>query len=159
MFNLSLQTLNQHLALTPKSLGKPRGQVIQVILNTKYTKFDIVDYLKQSKKTRRSEKLVRKEKAILQYSVVGKCLSFRRASINSTCILRNVVNLCPFESSYNVFSPLITDFVMRNHFYPQPYKKTSQYYLRKKSPSKSQITFSYVIGSSKNDIYQPELEV
>ena len=65
--------LQQETILHTHSLIKPRQEIIEIAYNIALTQFNINDYIKQSKKSRRSEKLEAKEKPVfnIQWWVTG----------------------------------------------------------------------------------------
>jgi len=145
--NLNKQKLLRELSVRDNALVKPRGCIIELVLNPQVTKFNVNDYIKQSKKSRRSEKLETKEKPLLQYSMVGKCIYFRKKGLSSSFTIRNVLSLSAFEIHYAFFTILIDAYIVREFFKPNSrihYKRTHQYYLRKLSPVRSLIDFEYV---------------
>jgi len=147
MFNKLHRDATLYYQLTyQRPIIKPRNSVIEVYFDPEQTKFNINDYIKLSKKSRRSEKLEDIEKPILQYTMVGKCIFFRRRGINSSFTIRNVINLCPFEMSYPLFSPYLTQFFIVRFLSEKliRYNRASAYQYRRIAPSKSQIDFDYV---------------
>jgi len=139
--------LIQEVILQPHPIIKPRDAIIELAYNTAMTQFNINDYIKQSKKSRRSEKLEDKIKPILQYSMVGKCLSFKRCGLNTTFLLRNVIDLSSYEMTFALFSPFVIQFWIRPTFKTKNvYKPGNQYYLRQHAPVKSHVPFKYIIN-------------
>ncbi len=140
--------LIQETILQPHTIIKPRAAIMELTYNTALTQFNINDYIKQSKKSRRSEKLEDKEKPILQYTMVGQCLSFRKRGFNTTFLLRNVIDLISYEMAFSIYSPILTKFWIRpNHNKKKRKTKGTQYYLRNHAPSKSAIPFMYVFDN------------
>jgi len=138
--------LIQECILQPHPIMKPRGAIIELAYNPALTEFNVNDYIKQSKKSRRSEKLEDKIKPVLQYTMVGKCLAFRRKQLNTTFILRNVVDLTSYEMTFALFSPFITQYWIRPISKTRTkYTKGTQYYLRRTAPVKSCVPFDYVV--------------
>lgn len=69
------------------------GRLMTVDWRTEFTKFDIYDYVKISKK-QRSHEIEKKEKRVLNYKYTGICIGYRKNanSINSSFVLRNVLD-------------------------------------------------------------------
>jgi len=84
-----------------------------------------------------------KYKPILQYRLVGICISFSDKGLGSNIILRNVLSLAPFEILFPIFSPLIASLGVT---FPSSKRfiRAKLYYLRRKIATKSLIRFSYV---------------
>jgi ribosomal protein L19 len=141
-----VKSLINHMVVYDRVVEKPRQHVLQFLLHPDCTKFNTLDYTKQSKKSRRSEKLDVKEKPLLQYSMVGKCITATKARLSSTMGIRNVVNLCPFEMIYAVFAPFLTAIIIRGLFSKLTmYRRSTHYDLRKTSPHRSRADFSFVL--------------
>lgn len=139
--------LSSLLTMSEISIMKPRGEIVELAFNSAFTHFDTNDFVKQSKKTR-SHKVESRAKDILTYSVVGKCITYKNRGSNTTFIIRNVVDLCSFEMTFFLFSPLLKYYCIRDvnkKTQKMCYKNAKAYFLRKSSPSKSQVPFEYVI--------------
>jgi len=145
-----LKNLIRHMVIRDIPLVKPRGRIIQLEFDPEYTKFNINDYIKLSKKSRRSEKLIDKEKAILQYCMIGKCVFFRKRGLNSSFTIRNVLTLCPFEICYMIFATSLSAYSIMNFDSDSKklYNRTTLYNLRINQPAKSQVNFYYVVGEA-----------
>ena len=89
-----------------------KGAVVEFALAQKLTKFDIYSilYSLRSKKQRSHEIQVRSG-GNLPYQYMGKILSIKtpfKDKLESSIILRNVIELISFEINIKIFSPLIT---------------------------------------------------
>ena len=67
------------------------GRLLVVHWRNEFTKFDINDYIKLSKK-QRSHELDKKEKEVLNYNYTGICISHKKnfESTATTFVIRNV---------------------------------------------------------------------
>lgn len=142
--NVLASNFVRYISLYDRPLAKPRGRIIEIAYHPQMTYFNIQDFIHQSKKLR-SHKVDVKEKAILQYTIVGKCLHYKKNQLNTSFIIRNIINLTSFEMTFPLFTPIITLFFIRNYKLSSEYKKSNKYYLRKKAPVKSLVKFDYVI--------------
>jgi ribosomal protein L19 len=123
------------------------NEVVNVLFNKKYTKFNVLDYITLSKKSRRSQKYVVKVKAILQYNFCGIALKNKKHiynPINNSFLLRNVLHLYPIEFRFPHFSPLIDNF-WTSPIIRRKYLRNNAFFLRKKEVPKSKIPFEYVL--------------
>jgi ribosomal protein L19 len=148
-FKILLKSLIRQITISEIPIIKPRGSIMQLAFDPEFTKFNINDYIKLSKKSRRSEKLIDKEKPILQYFMLGKCVFFRKRGLNSSFTIRNLVTLAPFEMSYALFAPSISGYSIIDFFIKEllkMYGRATKYDLRRSQPSKSQAEFFYVMG-------------
>jgi len=121
--------------------------VINVLFNKEYTKFNVLDYITLSKKSRRSQKYVVKVKAILQYNFCGILLKNKKHiynPLNNSFLLRNVLHLYPIEFRFPHFSPLIDNF-WASPIIRRKYLRRNAYFLREKEVPKSKVHFAYVI--------------
>lgn len=122
------------------------GKLLQVFFLTKFTKFDIAEYVKVSKKQRTniSEKKV---KDVLQYSFLGYCFNFKKDfdGINCSYSLRNVLDGFPIEMIFPVYSPNISCLSFLEKLYQKKSTKSKYFFLRKKSSPESLMEFDYVI--------------
>lgn len=123
------------------------NEVINVLFNKKYTKFNVLDYITLSKKSRRSQKYIVKVKAILQYNFCGILMKQKKHiynPLNYSFLLRNVLHLYPIEFRFPHFSPLIDNFwsspIIRRRLC-----RRNAYFLREKEVPKSKVPFDYVI--------------
>lgn len=121
------------------------GKIIRVFWKTKFTKFDIAEYVKVSKKQRTniSEKKV---KDVLQYSFVGYCINFKKdsLSVNTSYSVRNVLDGFPVEMIFPVYSPVILSITVAQNIYTPKTRRSKLYYLRKKPVPYSFVEFDYV---------------
>jgi ribosomal protein L19 len=130
-------------------IEKPRGSIMEVLFDPSKTKFDINDYIIRSLKSRRTQRYVlSKAKDVLQYHMVGKCVRFRKRGLGTTFKLRNALSLTVFELNYSIYSRYITHVVIYNKV-SKKYKKSAQYYLRKRPPIKSNVKFEFTIEEMK----------
>lgn len=149
--NLILEKFAKELCFIQRPLVSVRSLIIELDFDRQQTKFNILDYIKQSKKSSRSVKLEKQIKPTLQYSIVGKCIKFHKRGLNSSFIIRNIISLTSFEMSFSFFTSFISLYIVRDFFKPTSrlhYKRSNQYYLRKVSPVRSRIVFDYVTDSS-----------
>ena len=149
LIKLLLKSLIRQIIICEIPLVKPRGRMMQLAFDPDFTKFNINDYVKLSKKSRGSEKLIDKEKPILQYFMLGKCVFFRKRALNSSFTIRNLVALAPFEILYAVFAPCISGYSIIEFFIKElikNFRRATKYELRIGQPSKSQAEFFYVMG-------------
>jgi ribosomal protein L19 len=123
-------------------LGK---MICEFTLNRKITKFDIyaISYAHRSKKAR-SDTIRVREGGNLFYRYVGKIIKFRKAHnpINTSILLRNVLDLASFELVVPVISSLVTNFFVAMI---RKCKILHAYHLRWVAPVKSKVTFQYVM--------------
>jgi len=141
-----LSNLIKEATLQSNPMIRPRGGIIEVAYESNMTKFNVNDYITQSKKSRRSEKLETKDKPILQYTMVGRCLNFRKNGVSTSFIIRNILDLVSYEMTFSLYSPFLKLFFIR--YYSRTnikYTRAHQYYLRKHSPVQSLIPFDYVV--------------
>lgn len=151
---IKLQQLLREVILRDRVILKPRGGIVELLLNPQLTKYNANDFIKESNKSRRPKKTDNKDKSFLQYCMVGKCMAFHKRGIDSSFTLRNVVSLCPFEMTYSLFTSYITAFVIRDLFKKSRrihYKRSSHYEYRKISPHRTRIDFEYVIDKTYDD--------
>ena len=142
-----LSSKNDNLNLTEKkkkfSFG---GKLLQVFFLTKFTKFDIAEYVKVSKKQRTniSEKKV---KDVLQYCFLGYCFNFKKDldGVNCSFSLRNVLDGFPIEMIFPIYSPAINCVSFQEKMFQKKATRAKFYFLRKKSSPESLVEFSYVI--------------
>lgn len=123
------------------------NEVVNVLFNKKYTKFNVLDYITLSKKSRRSQKYVVKVKAILQYNFTGIVLKNKKHiynPLNNSFLLRNVLHLYPIEFRFPHFSPLIDNF-WTSPIIRRKYLRRNAYFLRGKEVPKSKVHFDYVL--------------
>lgn len=146
-----VQNKNDNLNFSKPELKKNfsfGGKVIQVFWKTRFTKFDIAEYVKVSKKQRTniSEKKV---KDVLQYSFSGYCYDFKKNkfSVNTSFSLRNVLDGFPLEMIFPLYSPVILNLGLAKQQFATVRNKL--YFLRKKSLPYSQIAFNYVSRKKK----------
>jgi len=148
-FKVLLKALIRQITISDIPIIKPRGRIMQLAFDPEFTKFNINDHIKLSKKIRGSEKLIDKEKPILQYFMLGKCVFFRKRGLNSSFTIRNLVALAAFEFSYALFAPCICGYSIMDFFIKElikKFKRATKYELRRGKPSKSQAEFFYVMG-------------
>lgn len=69
--DINKKKFNTALILIQHAVSSPRGKSIEIAYHAEMTKFEISDFVKQSKKTR-SHKIDIKAKVLLQYTLVGK---------------------------------------------------------------------------------------
>ena len=135
--NLNLTTIKKKF-----SFG---GKLLQVFFLTKFTKFDIAEYVKVSKKQRTniSEKKV---KDVLQYSFLGYCFNFKKDpdSINCSYSLRNVLDGFPIEMIFPVYSPSISCISFQEKMFQKKSTKAKYFFLRNKPSPQSFFEFNYV---------------
>lgn len=121
------------------------GKLLQVFFLTKFTKFDIAEYVKVSKKQRTniSEKKV---KDVLQYSFLGYCFDFKKDNqgLNCSYSLRNVLDGFPIEMIFPIYSPTISCISFQEKMYQKKSTKAKYFFLRKKPSPESLIEFNYV---------------
>jgi ribosomal protein L19 len=123
------------------------GRVLRVCLHDHYTKFEVSDYVKISKKLR-SNVVEHIEKDILKYNLVGICLSFYGDPyiLNTSFLIRNVFDsfayefTCPYQSPIVDYISVLLSKVKIKHL-----TKSKYYYLRKKPLPLSEVIFEYVI--------------
>jgi ribosomal protein L19 len=118
--------------------------VVHVLLNKNLTKFDIYNYITQSKKSRRSQRVVKRIKTVLQYQFRGICLGLKNRGVNSTLLLRNVIDLFPIEFNLPIFSPMIIGY-WESSIYKRKVLRKKAYYLRKKIATMAKVSFDYVL--------------
>lgn len=144
MLPILLKRFRNELLVNQHAILKPRGRPIEIAYHAEMTKFEISDFIKQSKKTR-SHKVDIKEKALLQYTLVGKCIKFNNRGFHTTFTLRNIIDLTSYELNFSIYSPLIVVFLVRNYRKVR-YKKAHLYHLRQVEPVKSLVKYDYVIS-------------
>jgi ribosomal protein L19 len=122
------------------------GKLLQVLFLTKFTKFDIAEYVKVSKKQRTniSEKKV---KDVLQYSFLGYCFNFKKdkTGLNCSFSLRNVLDGFPIEMIFPLYSPAINCISFQEKIFQKKATRAKFYFLRKKPLPDSLMEFSYVV--------------
>ena len=142
-----LSTKNDYLNLTEKkkkfTFG---GKLLQIFFLTKFTKFDISEYVKVSKKQRTniSEKKV---KDVLQYSFLGYCFDFKKdyEGLNCSFSLRNVLDGFPIEMIFPLYSPAINCVSFQEKLFQKKATRSKYFFLRHKSSPESLMEFNYVI--------------
>lgn len=151
-----LQNKNDNLNFSKSELKKNfsfGGKVIQVFWKTRFTKFDIAEYVKVSKKQRTniSEKKI---KDVLQYSFAGFCYNFKKTkfTINTSFSIRNVLDGFPLEMIFPLYSPVVLNLGLTNQKFDTFRNKL--YFLRQKAMPYSQIIFDYVSMKKKEIIPQ-----
>ena len=77
------------------------------------------------------------------YHINGVCISNKNKGISSTFILRNVIDLYPFEYIFNKYSPLIFFFI-KKYSKNARQRKSKLYFLRNKAASYSRFKFNYI---------------
>lgn len=126
-------------------IEKPRGKIIDVLFDPSKTKYDINDYIIRSLKSRRTQRYVlSRAKNVLQYRMVGKCVRMRIRGLGTTFKIRNSLSLTVFELNYSIYSRYITHIFMHKRM-SKKYRKSAQYYLRKRSAIKSFVEFEFTI--------------
>jgi ribosomal protein L19 len=120
------------------------NRIVNILFNKNFTKFDIYDYITQSKKSRRSQRVVKRVKTVLQYQFCGICLSFKNKAINSSILCRNVIELFPIEFTIPIFSPWVTSY-WESDIYKRKICRNRAYYLRKKVATAAKFSFDYVL--------------
>lgn len=122
------------------------GKLLQVLFLTKFTKFDIAEYVKVSKKQRTniSEKKV---KDVLQYSFLGYCFDFKKdkTGLNCSFSLRNVLDGFPIEMIFPLYSPAINCVSFQEKIFQKKATRAKFFFLRNKPLPDSLMEFSYVI--------------
>lgn len=152
-----IQPKNDTLNFSNQDLKKKftfGGKVIKVFWKTQYTKFDIAEYVKVSKKQRTniSEKKV---KDVLQYSFLGYCFNFKKnfKSINTSFSLRNVLDGFPVEMIFPLYSPAVLTLGIDKYNLGYLLTKNKYYFLRKKPLPQSFMNFDYVSRKKVEPIY------
>jgi hypothetical protein len=151
--NLLLKKVIREVVIRDHLILKPRGFIVELWFDPQWTEFDLQEYIKLSRRSRRTKKPLEKETPLLQYSMLGKCIAFRKRGINSSLTIRNVISLCSYEITYAFFSTNILTYVVHDLLKKNKrfrYKRASRYELRKQSPVKSQTDFDYVIDEVRN---------
>lgn len=136
------------LNIQDKSINRVNfgGKVMSVNWRTEYTKFDIYDYVKVSKK-QRSNEVDRKEKKVLNYNYTGICIAYKKDfnSINAKFVLRNVFDSFPLEMTFPLYSPQISGIALVSDIAnKQKFSKNRLYFLRNKEIPLSKVIFNYV---------------
>jgi len=130
------------------------GKVIKVLWKTQFTKFDIAEYVKVSKKQRTniSEK---KTKDVLQYCFLGYCFDYKidNLSINTSFSLRNILDGFPIEMIFPLYSPAILTIGFAKNILSLKTKRNKLYFLREKALPLSTIDFEYVSRKKIEPIY------
>jgi len=104
MYNKVLLTDFIHkLSSSKRAVENPRGTLVRVILDAKVTYFDITDYMKFSRKTRRTVSFEKQKKTLLQYTYVGKPIKFNSNYISTTLTMRNSHMLFSYETIFHLF--------------------------------------------------------
>jgi len=121
------------------------GKLLQVFFFTKFTKFDIAEYVKVSKKQRTniSEKKI---KDVLQYSFLGYCFDFKKdlEGVNCSYSLRNVLDGFPIEMIFPIYSPNISCISFQEKLFQKKSTKSKYFFLRRKPSPESLFEFDYV---------------
>jgi ribosomal protein L19 len=151
--NLNL-FLNNHkyasLYLYKRSQSKKglAGRILRVSLNKHSTKFEVSDYVRQSKK-HRSNVVDILVKDIFQYNFTGICIKQTKDqfALNTSFLIRNVFDQFPYELNVPLYSPLIDYIGVLFHRQKLKYLTHSKYYyLRSKPFPQSKTEFDYVVG-------------
>jgi len=128
------------------------GEILHINLAVSYTKFEMEDYIKKSKKLR-SDITYRIKRDPVEYQMTGLCV---KAYIDyyltdSRAILRNVFSSCAFEYICPFFSPFIENINIDTFRYKVSMKRRGTYaYLRKKPLPESVVLFHFVCGVATN---------
>lgn len=134
------------------------GQLLQLTLSQKITKFDMTDYIRVSKKHRSNtvDVIIRD---IFQYVFTGICIRHRKDiyDLNTSFLLRNVFDQFPYELQVPLYSPFI-DSINVLLFRPkiQALIHSKYYYLRNKPLPMSKVLFAYIVGVSDPSILDKE---
>jgi ribosomal protein L19 len=152
-----VQNKNDNLNFSREELSKNfsfGGKIIKVFWKTQFTKFDIAEYVKVSKKQRTniSEKKV---KDVLQYSFLGYCFDFKKdmLGINTSFSLRNVLDGFPIEMIFPLYSPVVLTLGLSKLIESSKVSRNKMYFLRKKSLPMSTLEFDYVSRKKVENIY------
>jgi ribosomal protein L19 len=124
------------------------GFVLQVDFHQEYTKFEVTDFIKVSKK-HRSNTFDIIAKDIPQYNFTGLCLRYRPDpySTNTAFLIRNVFDQFPCEYNIPLYSPIITGIhILLNRPKIQRKIRSKYYFLRNKPLPMSKLIFSYILG-------------
>lgn len=146
---VKMKKLIQEVMLRKYPIENPRGRIMEVLFDPSKTKFDVNDYILRTLKSRRTQRyVISKAKNVLQYHMVGKCIRFRSRGVGTSFKIRNTLTLTVFEMNYALYSRNITNILVVS---PKTikYKKASQYYLRRRPPSKSAVEFTFTIDAMK----------
>ncbi|RYE05345.1 MAG: 50S ribosomal protein L19 [Rickettsiaceae bacterium] len=130
------------------------GKIIKIFWKTQFTKFDIAEYVKVSKKQRTniSEKKV---KDVLQYSFLGYCFDFKKDVLgtNTSFSLRNVLDGFAIEMIFPLYSPVILTLGLSKMFEHTKVSRNKMYFLRKKALPMSTLDFDYVSRKKIENIF------
>lgn len=143
---------------------KPRGNVLNVALSTRATRFDLTFHMQLRQRLRKKYRLFNKgylvtsetaewarkkekfkENDLLQYHISGICVAYKKAGLVTSCLIRNVLSSFPFEYRIPVFSPGVNSIVLLAHHIAPGYRKAKRYGLRNMPPAKGQTSFQYVL--------------
>ena len=121
------------------------GKLLQVFFVTKFTKFDIAEYVKVSKK-QRTNISDKKIKDVLQYCFLGYCFNYKKDNkgVNCSYSLRNVLDGFPIEMIFPVYSPAISCLSFLEKMYQRKATKSKYFFLRNKPFPESFVEFSFV---------------
>ncbi|RYX79879.1 50S ribosomal protein L19 [bacterium] len=152
-----IQNKNDNLNFSKNELKKNfsfGGKIVKVFWKTQFTKFDIAEYVKVSKKQRTniSEKKV---KDVLQYSFLGYCFNFKKDAlgINTSFSLRNVLDGFPIEMIFPLYSPVILTLGLSKLVEISNISRNKMYFLRKKALPMSTLDFDYVSRKKVESVY------
>jgi len=155
----TLLDYSRHLLYKGREELNPRGKIVTIIFSAKATRYDVYDYFKRcggfrigwKNRRKMGVKYKKLETAVLQYHMCGYCLAFKRALLNSSMLIRNVLTLFPFELRFPIYSPAINSIGIRKNHRFLGFRKAKKYFLRNKSPRYSATPFTYVVASLYED--------
>jgi ribosomal protein L19 len=144
---------------------KPRGNVINVALSTRATRFDLTFHMHLRKRISKkyhtagkkfilSEETIEfakdrkkfKENNVSQYHLSGICVALKSKGLVTSCIIRNVLSSFPFEYRIPVFSPAVNSILIQAHHLAPGHRRAKRYLLRKFPPATGRTSFHYVVS-------------
>lgn len=129
------------------------GKVLRVDLSPQFTKFEITDYIRLSKKQRTHELDKRANKKVYFYYYLGLCLAQKKDFflINTSIIIRNVFDRFATEFNVPIVSPQVLSVsLVEFRLKLSRILKYKYFILRQQALPYSSLPYSYV-GRANND--------
>jgi len=158
-------TFSRYLLYKTGLLFNPNGSVVNVVISTRATRFELTFHMQLRRKLRKKYHVSKKSYFITketvnwaterekfkvvdfqQYHISGVCIAYNRAGILTSCIIRNVLSSFPFEYRIPVYCSGVNAIdVLRRHIVTR-HRRAKRWHLRLLPPAKSKTSFRYVLS-------------